>query len=114
MGRPSLQPTDEQRLLVKSLSAFGIPQEHIKRRLGIRSLKTLRKCFREELDAGILDANASVGKTMYKMANSGLCPSATIFWLKSRAGWKDYSVYEQHVGAQPPFIVAKDDGGKKP
>jgi hypothetical protein len=112
MARPSLKPTAEQRRLVKSLSACGIPQEHIAGRLGIRSLKTLRKYYREELDAGILDANASVGKTMYTMANSGRFPLATMFWLRCRAGWKDYPAYEQHAAAPPPFIVAKDDGAR--
>ena len=52
MPRPRLQPSDEQRRMVKTLSALGIPQKQIARQVGIRSDKTLRKHFREELDRG--------------------------------------------------------------
>jgi hypothetical protein len=107
MARPKIQPTDEQRRLVKSLSAFGVPQEQIARRLGIRSVKTLRKHYREELDAGALDANASVAKTLFIMATSGRHPAASMFWLTNRAGWNARSVYEAQA-APPPFIVAKE------
>jgi hypothetical protein len=108
MARPNIEPTDEQRQLVKSLSAFGISQEHIARRLRIRSLKTLRKHYREELDEGVVDANCSVAKTLYKMATSGRHPTASMFWLASRAGWKVHSVHEPQAVAPPHFIVTKD------
>jgi hypothetical protein len=63
MARPKIQPTDEQRRLVKSLSACGVLQEQIARRLGIRSVQTLRRHFREELDRGTLDANTTVAQS---------------------------------------------------
>ena len=114
MARPNIQPTDEQRRLVKSLAAFGIPQEHIARRLGIRSLKTLRKYYRDELDAGSLEANFAVAKTMYGMATSGRHPIASMYWLNNRAGWNPRFAYEPQAVAPPPFIVAQDDGVKEP
>src|SRR4051794_16838847 len=49
MARPSLQPKQEQRTLVKSLSAMGLPQQQICAWVGMRSPKTLRKHFGEEL-----------------------------------------------------------------
>jgi hypothetical protein len=52
MARPTFIPTEEQRRTVKSLSAYGIKQEGIARVLGIRSPKTLKKHFREELILG--------------------------------------------------------------
>jgi len=114
MARPKIKPTDEQRRLVISLSACGVLQEQIARRLGIRSVKTLRKHFREELDRGTLDANTNVAQTLYKMAKSGRHPVATMFWLKCRAGWKDRSGYEPQAATPPPFVVAKDDGVQQP
>ena len=107
MPRPTLNPTDEERRLVKSLAAFGVPQEQIARRIGIRSVKTLRKHYREELDEGSLDANSNVAKTLYQMAKSGEHPIATMFWLKCRAGWKDQPGFVAPV-APPHFIVAKE------
>jgi hypothetical protein len=61
MPRPKLNPTDEQRQLAKHLSAVGIPQEKIALKLAIRSPKTLRKHFRNELDLGAIEADANVG-----------------------------------------------------
>jgi hypothetical protein len=114
MARPTIQPTDEQRRLAKSLAAFGIPQEKIAQRLGIRSLKTLRKYYRDDLDAGALEANFAVIKTMYSMATSGRHPVASMYWLDNRAGWNPRFAYQQPTGAPPPFIVAREDGEKKP
>jgi len=114
MPRPRIKPTAEQRRLVKSLSAFGVPQEQIASRIGIRSTKTLRKHYREELDRGTLEANTNVAKTLYQMATSGHHPAATLFWLKSRAGWKERTNFELPPGAPPPFVVAKEEGFQKP
>lgn len=110
MPRPRFTPTEEQRRLVKSLSAYGVPQEQIARRIGIRSAKTLREHFREELDGGALEANTNVVQTLYKMAVSGQHPMATLFWLKCRAGWKDSRVWEPAPVLPPPFVVAKEEG----
>lgn len=114
MPRPRFTPNAEQRRLVKSLSGYGVPQEQIARRIGIRSAKTLRKHFREELDRGILDSNTNVAQTLYKMATSGKDPIATLFWLKSRAGWKERPSFESQPLAPPPFVVAKEEGVRQP
>jgi hypothetical protein len=114
MPRPRFTPTPEQRQLIRSLSAYGFPQEQIARRIGIRSVKTLRKHFREELDRGILEANSHVAQTLYKMATSGKDPIATLFWLKARAGWKERPSFESQPVAPPPFVVAKEEGVQQP
>ena len=114
MPRPKLNPTNEQRLLVKSLAAFGVPQEQIGRKLGIRSPKTLRKYFRAELDSGALEANTNVSNTLYQMATSGQCPAATIFWLKNRAGWADRPATGVLALPPPPFVVAREQGVQQP
>lgn len=107
MPRPNLNPSDEQRKKVKQLAACGFTHETIGQAIGVRSPKTLRKHFREQLDRGALEANANVALTGYQMAISGKHPLLTMFWLKCRLGWKeqqDFSV----APAPPPFIVAKE------
>jgi len=111
MPRPKIQPTDEQRKLVKTLAAFGIPHEQIANKVGIRSPKSLRKYFRSELDQGAIDANGQVAKTLYEMATSGKQPLATMFWLKTRAGWRDRPAFEPTAISPPPFIVAQQQHG---
>jgi hypothetical protein len=84
MPRPSFKPTPEQRKLVRSLAAVGLRQEWICERLGLRSPKTLRKHFPEELSKGLAEATAAVARTGYQMALSGRYPSMLLFWLKCR------------------------------
>jgi hypothetical protein len=71
MPRPKLNPTEEQRRLVKKLAAVGTKHEDIAHMVNIRSPKTLRKHFREELDRGAAEANASVAGALYKKAMDG-------------------------------------------
>ena len=106
MPRPSLNPTSEQRQMAKTLAAVGVSQEQIAHRLGIRSVQTLRKYFRQELDDGGLEANANVGKALYKAAASGNV-LAMMFWLKCRAGWKEHPSFGTPPTPAPPFVVAK-------
>jgi len=80
--RPSYRPTEEQRQRVKSLSAMGLCQEDICDLVGLRSAKTLRKHFRQELSSGMAEANAAVARVAYEMAVSGRFPAMTFFWAK--------------------------------
>ena len=82
MPRPSSRVTEEQRKLVKSLSAMGLPQEHICAMVGVRSPKTLRKHFQAELASGMAEANAVVSRVAYEMAVSGRFPAMSFFWTK--------------------------------
>src|SRR3954451_6988744 len=82
MSRPSFQPKQEQRKLVKSLSALGLPHEQICALVGMRSPKTLRTHFREALNEGAAEAEAAVMRTAYAMPTSGKCLSMTLFWDK--------------------------------
>ena len=87
-GRPKYEPSNKSRLEVKNLTIGGATQQQIAEILEI-DLKTLRKCYREELDQGSLQANGKVIGALYNMAISEECPAATIFWAKTRLGWKE-------------------------
>lgn len=106
MPRPKLNPTDEQRLLVKNLAAVGVRQEQIARKIGIRSAKTVRKYFREELDFGAMEANASVAAALYKNATTGNV-EAQKFWMERRAGWILHR-FSSPPEAPPPFLVTME------
>jgi hypothetical protein len=110
MPRPRLKPTEEQRRMVKSMAAMGIRQDEIARKLEIRSPKTLRVHFRDELDRGATDANYNVANALYKQAMEGSTVAA-IFWLKTRAGWRERSVPDHANVEPPPFVVALENGG---
>ena len=111
MGRKTFEPTTAQRLLVKSLAALGGKHEDIAPQVGLRSAKTLRKCFRTELDRGAAEANAQVARTLFRMATSGNVPGATMFWLKCQAGWREGGEFGRAATPLPAFVVTL---GKKP
>jgi hypothetical protein len=99
MARPEHQPTPSNRKQVEALAAYGIPQDDIGRVIGI-SKPTLEKHYREELDTGATKATARVAESLYKKATGDgtAAVTAAIFWLKTRAGWRETSVHE-HRGS---------------
>ena len=106
MPRPAFKATEQQRRLTRSMAAYGVPQEDIAKVIGVRSPKTLRKHFRRELDLSAIEANTRVAQTAYRLAISGNSVLATMFWLRTRAGWKETCSADQTRIAPPPFIVA--------
>jgi hypothetical protein len=91
-GRPPHKPTKESRETAKRLSALGCPHEDIAKRLKI-SADTLVKYYAEDLDEGRIDANAAIAGTLFSQAKKGNT-AAAIFWLKTRARWKETQVNE--------------------
>ena len=89
-GRPSHEPTDKNRAVARALSGYGIPQDQIAAEIGV-SVPTLCKYYREDLDAGLRQANAQVAKSLFKKATGDGSQSVTaaIFWAKCRMGWVD-------------------------
>jgi hypothetical protein len=80
----------------------GIPQVEIGKVLDV-SDETLRKHYRDELDLGMTKANAKVVQTAFQQATSGKSPAMTMFWLKTRMGWKETQKVE-HTGADGEAI----------
>ena len=91
-GRPPHLPDATTRNKVFMLSTVGTRHEDIATVLGI-SADTLTKYYKEELDKGRIEANASVAETLFKQAKEGNT-TAMIFWLKSRAKWKESTQHE--------------------
>ena len=92
VGRPAHLPNADTRNKVYTLSTVGTRHEDIASVLNI-SHDTLVKYYKEELDKGRIEANASVAETLFKQAKEGNT-TAMIFWLKSRAKWKETSQHE--------------------
>ena len=92
MARAPFKPTDELRAKVRQLSVVGLPQDDIATLIEC-SAKTLRKHFRRELDQGGAEANALIAGYLFQNAKAGNV-AAQIFWLKTRARWKEMPVPE--------------------
>lgn len=121
------EPNPRTRATVRGLAAYGIEQNDIARMVGV-SDRTLRKYYREELDLGLVQANAKVAEGLYAATRLILRPMhdangqpvvdakgepvmaidknglvATMFWLKTRAKWHET---HKHIGGdkdEPPM-----------
>lgn len=104
-GRPAHEPTPQTRKLVETLAGYGIRADQIAHELKIvRS--TLFVHYGAELESGVAKANAQVAESLFKKA-LGAGPqsvAAAIFWLKTRAHWKETVRHEHAIGgdAAPP------------
>lgn len=94
-GNPPHIPTDENRKIVKALTAYGVPQEDIARQLQI-SADTLARHYRRELDTAAVEANARMAETLFQAGLKGDV-RAMMFWLKTRAKWSETHKLE-HTG----------------
>jgi hypothetical protein len=97
MGRRAHQPDPAQRKQVETLAAYGIPEADISRVVGIDP-KTLRKHYRDDLDMGETKANAQVAGFLFNAARNGNV-TAQIFWLKTRARWREVPTELRHSGS---------------
>ena len=85
--KPPHEATKTRRDTVSLHAMVGTPQDDIARVLGIDP-KTLRKHYRDELDLSLAKANATIGGSLFNKAKGG-DTSAQMFWLKTRAGFKE-------------------------
>ena len=92
VGRPPHLPDADTQKQVYELSKVGTRYEDIATMLSI-SADTLTKYYPEELKNGRIEANAVIAGTLYEKAKSGDTTSM-IFWLKSRAQWKETQKHE--------------------
>ena len=80
---------------IEALAGYGISVAEIASiyRLGP---DVIRQSFADELDAGEAKANARVAENLYRKATGDgrEAVTAAIFWLKTRARWKEPSVHE--------------------
>ena len=79
------------------MAAYGIPETDISRVVHVDP-KTLRKHYREELDLGESKANAQVAGFLFNAAKNGNV-TAQIFWLKTRARWRETPMELRHSGS---------------
>ena len=86
-GRPPHEPTKALRDTVRLHAIVGTRHEMIAQVLQI-DVKTLYKYYRRELDTARDLANAQVGGALFNKALAG-DTTAQIFWMKTRAGWKE-------------------------
>jgi hypothetical protein len=70
MARPAFVVNDAMRERVRYLAGLGVRQDDIAKIIGCAP-KTLRKRFRDELDRGVAEANATVSGCFIRRCKGG-------------------------------------------
>lgn len=121
--KPSHEPTPQSRQIVQLHATIGTAQDLIADILNIDP-KTLRKHYRAELDHATAQANATIGGALFNKAKGG-DTTAMIFWMKTRAGWRETAVVDhtssdksmtpnsaaEILGAKLDAIASRTTGG---
>ena len=112
-GRKAFVPNPAQRDMVRKLTGWGIPQQHICRVVTNPQTakpldpKSLRKHFVLDIRTGAVEANFTVGRLILAtilglppppgtvaITNERVRARLAIFWAKTRMGWRETSVDE--------------------
>jgi hypothetical protein len=91
---------------VEALAGFGLPAEDIAQVLDIEAEK-LAEVYAKELAGGAIKANARVAESLYRKAlgEGREAVTAAIFWLKTRARWKEVHVTEHAGSLDNPIVI---------
>ena len=115
MARKAFAVNDAMRERVRYLAGVGVPQDGIAKIIGCAP-KTLRKRFRDDLDRGVAEATATVSGFLFAAAKGGSI-AAIIFWLKTRAHWRETTPDTPVSGdgeANDPVVLILPDNSRDP
>jgi ParB-like chromosome segregation protein Spo0J len=113
MARPRFVVDEALRAKVADLAGLGVTQDDIAKIVGC-SPKTLRKRFRDELDRGVAEANATIAGSLFAAAKAGNIV-AQIFWMKSRAHWREGprdSILVADAGSSSEVVLVLPDNDR--
>jgi hypothetical protein len=117
MARTVFVVNDGLREKARHLAGLGVPQDDIAKIIGCTA-KTLRKRFRDELDRGVAEANATISGFLFAAAKAGNI-AAMIFWLKTRAHWRERVAANDpsanaDAGANSDMVLVLPDNSRDP
>ena len=117
MPRKPFVVNETVREKVRHLAGVGVRQDDIARIIGCAP-KTLRKRCRDDLDRGVAEANAVVSGSLFAAAKGGNVV-AQIFWLKTRAHWRERAAQSDAAsgsgaGGNPPVVLVLPDNSRDP
>jgi hypothetical protein len=92
---------------IEAMAGYGLSAADIARVLDI-SVEDLKASYEKELAGGHIKANARVAESLYRKAigEGRESVTAAIFWLKTRARWKEVSVHE-HIEAHEKITISQ-------
>ncbi|RWN61646.1 hypothetical protein [Mesorhizobium sp.] len=105
-------PLENRRLSsrVEALAGFGLSTADIACVLATDE-QDLKAIYAHELESGAIKANARVAESLYRKSEGREAVTAAIFWLKTRARWKETSVHEVEgkLDTSVTFVTTHED-----
>jgi hypothetical protein len=114
MARQGFVVSDAMRERVRYLAGVGVPQDDIAKIIDCAP-KTLRKRFRDDLDRGVAEANATMCGYLFASAKAGNI-AAIIFWVKTRT-WREGGMPQApDIAAEStsPVVLLLPDNNRDP
>ncbi|RWN96059.1 hypothetical protein [Mesorhizobium sp.] len=112
---PDIEAPLENRPLnsrVEALAGFGLSTADIACVLATDE-QDLKATYAHELESGAIKANARVAESLYRRATGEgrEAVTAAIFWLKTRARWKETSIHELEgkLDTSGTFVTTYED-----
>jgi hypothetical protein len=98
---------------IEALAGFGLTSAEIAHVLGM-SESALLACYSGLIESGRIKTNARVAESLFRKATGDGqgAVAAAIFWLKTRARWKETSVEELAPAADA--VITVRIGGSTP
>src|ERR1700730_1375034 len=117
MARTAFVVNDAMREKVRHLAGVGVRQDDIAKIIGCAP-KTMRERLRDELDRGVVEANATVSGYLFAAAKAGNI-AAIIFWLRTRGNWRDRlaggkATPGADAGSNPEVLLVLPDNSRDP
>ena len=93
---------------VEAMAGFGLGAADIALVLAMDPSE-LQSIYQRELETGSIKANLRVSESLYRQAlgDGRQAVTASIFWLKTRARWKETHAEENRAGPFEPVISIK-------
>jgi hypothetical protein len=88
MARKPKEYIHEQAKIVRSLSAYGVPEEDIASEIDM-CVETMHKLYGKELRAGRIKADSKIRQTLYDKAVNQGNTACLLFMCKTRLGMRE-------------------------
>jgi hypothetical protein len=99
------QVTEESRKTVENAAGIGMPHEMIAVLIGVKSVKTLKKRYRSQLEMGKAKACFTIAGVAYTEAKKGV-PSMVKWWTATQMGWRETVSHELAGPGGKPVAIA--------
>ena len=100
-GAKNYTPNETDEKKVRLMAACGMTVSQIAAVIGV-SRRTIYAHYKKLIQTAALEATAQVAGNLFQMTKKN--PAAAIFWMKTRAGWREKD-NDAETSDKPPTVI---------